>query len=661
MTVGSRLRDLPLRYQCMLVFSFFAVATTAISSITLTTLAARREVSALQDKSRQYARQLQGQLRPVIAFDDRLTARELFESLAVDGDVDGLGIYDAVGVEIAGQGIRPRELPALLTPLQTDPGHVITIAPVKAREGREGRVFVSLASAAVERQNTHAIWIAIAQAVAIVLTALLLAANLSRRFARRLMVIADAAQHMASGPGTTVRLDDRARDEIGSLARTFNAMVCDLNRLAENHERMVRTERERLERLVVERTQDLERGREVFRLIAESTRAIPFTLDAIRGCFTYIGVQACNEWDLPEAYWYQPGALDAAFPRPEHDQLRDRIRDCRGGPFEFEACVKRQGRPLLEYRWMGTCEISSSGVVLRGLMQDVTELRRLERELAAAQKLESVGRLAAGIAHEINTPVQFVSDNVEFLRIALAELATICGAYRQLQRAVAEGGDVVQAAAAARAAELAADLDFILQNAPLSLASAMDGLGRIATIVRSIKTFAHPDQGQKIPADLNLAIQSTIVMAHNEYKYVAELDTEYGDLPMVCCYIGEINQVVLNLLVNAAHAIGDTVNDGGMKGRISVRTRLDGGEVEISIADNGNGIPESARSKIFEPFFTTKEVGRGTGQGLAIARSVIVGKHRGALWFETETGRGTTFFIRLPVQQERADAAGLAA
>jgi signal transduction histidine kinase len=164
-----------------------------------------------------------------------------------------------------------------------------------------------------------------------------------------------------------------------------------------------------------------------------------------------------------------------------------------------------------------------------------------------------------------------------------------------------------------------------------------------------MKEFAHPDEAQKTSADLNQAIQSTLVVASNEYKYVAELDTDFGELPPVQCYLGEINQVVLNLLVNASHAISDVVKDTGSLGKLMVRTRLDGNEVEISIGDTGTGIPEAARDKIFDPFFTTKEVGVGTGQGLAIARSVVVNKHGGTLRFETECGKGTTFFIRLPI------------
>ena len=288
--------------------------------------------------------------------------------------------------------------------------------------------------------------------------------------------------------------------------------------------------------------------------------------------------------------------------------------------------------------------------------QDVTQRRTLERELAQAQKLESVGQLAAGVAHEINTPVQFVSDNVQFVRTSLPDIVAVINAYRNLQQAVQSGGDVAAAAHLAAEAEKAADLDYVLENATPAIDSSMEGLARIATIVRSMKEFAHPDQAEKIHADLNRAIRSTLVVASNEYKYVAEIDAEFGELPPVPCYLGEINQVILNLLVNASHAISDAVKDTGGRGKITVRTRLDGDAVEISIADTGTGIPDAARNKVFDPFFTTKGVGRGTGQGLAIARSVIVNKHGGTLRFTTECGVGTTFYVRLPVDAATAAA-----
>jgi two-component system NtrC family sensor kinase len=253
------------------------------------------------------------------------------------------------------------------------------------------------------------------------------------------------------------------------------------------------------------------------------------------------------------------------------------------------------------------------------------------------------------VAHEINTPVQFVSDSVHFVREAMDDLSQIVDKYRELRTATENGKDVAAAAKAAEEAEDDADLDYILENAPVALDRARDGLGRVAAIVRSMKEFAHPDRKEMAQSDLNQAIQSTLVIASNEYKYVAEVETDFAEIPLVNCYAGEINQVVLNLIVNAAHAIGDVVKGAGGKGKIKVTTRTLGDQVEISIGDTGKGIPVEVRSRIFDPFFTTKEVGRGTGQGLAIARTVVVDKHGGTLHFETEIGQGTTFYIRLPI------------
>jgi PAS domain S-box-containing protein len=282
-------------------------------------------------------------------------------------------------------------------------------------------------------------------------------------------------------------------------------------------------------------------------------------------------------------------------------------------------------------------------------IRDITERKKLELELRQAQKLESVGRLAAGVAHEINTPVQFVNDNVHFLRDGINDFAQVLGKYRSLHDAVVTGGAAADAALDAKQAEHEADLDYLLENMPSAVDRSLEGLQRVATIVRSMKEFAHPDRKEMSSVDLNQAIQSTLVIAKNEYKYVAVVDTEFDELPRVTCHVGDVNQVILNIIVNAAHAIGDVVAGSGDRGRITVRTRHDGEWVEIRIGDTGGGIAEAVRDRIFDPFFTTKDVGKGTGQGLAISRSVITEKHGGTLTFETELGVGTTFIVRLPI------------
>ena len=291
---------------------------------------------------------------------------------------------------------------------------------------------------------------------------------------------------------------------------------------------------------------------------------------------------------------------------------------------------------------------------LLAVKEDITERRALESELRQAQKLEGIGQLAAGIAHEINTPIQFVADNLTFLNDAWSAMVGIVDRY---SAACSESESSMPCESAAGLAEAAQgiDLDFIREEAPRAIAQSLDGTRRVATIVRAMKEFSHPDYADKAPANLNEAIASTITVARNEWKYVAEVETDFDPaLPPVLCYRGDINQVVLNLLVNAAHAIGDRGTQE-VKGRITVRTRVRGRYAEISVTDTGVGIPERIRDRIFEPFFTTREVGSGTGQGLALAHAVIVKKHQGRIWFETETGKGTAFFVHLPIDGAQSE------
>lgn len=297
----------------------------------------------------------------------------------------------------------------------------------------------------------------------------------------------------------------------------------------------------------------------------------------------------------------------------------------------------------------------TSGYLILGT--DVTERKFLESQLAQAQKLESIGQLAAGIAHEINTPTQYVGDNIRFLRDAFADLRTLLDAYGQLIGAARVGSVSPEAIARIESAVEEADLEYLCEEVPKAIEQSLEGVNRVATIVRAMKEFSHPGVEEKTATDLNRAIDSTITVARNEWKYVADVVTDFDpDLPLVPCLAGEFNQVILNIIINAAHAIAEVVGEGGdKKGTITVSTRRDGEWVEVRIRDTGTGIPEEHRAKVFDPFFTTKEVGKGTGQGLAIAHSVIVRKHGGSIRFETEPGKGTTFIIRLPVKAESSE------
>ncbi len=287
------------------------------------------------------------------------------------------------------------------------------------------------------------------------------------------------------------------------------------------------------------------------------------------------------------------------------------------------------------------------------LIDEMRERERVVIELQLAQKLESVGRLAAGIAHEINTPIQYVGDSMYFLRSAYEDLDKLIddwsGVIAELPAGPTQGALRVQMAEIHKRR----DIDFLRAEIPKSFARTFDGVERVTNIVKAMKEFAHPDENEQSPADLNHAIGTTLLVASNEYKYLANVRTQFADLPPVVCNISELNQVFLNLIVNAAHAIQDSGKDQ-TTGEIRITTALADDTVVVTIGDNGCGVPAENLSKLYDPFFTTKEVGRGTGQGLAIAHSIVVDKHGGDIGVTSTLGVGTEFALRLPIGGRRA-------
>ncbi|MCB1020201.1 MAG: PAS domain S-box protein [Acidobacteria bacterium] len=339
-----------------------------------------------------------------------------------------------------------------------------------------------------------------------------------------------------------------------------------------------------------------------------------------------------------------PGALpdcEADHPALRTSQGRETIARRRDGaefPVEFTA---------VDYQPAGQrlCSL---------LVRDISRRKQSEQQLRQAQKLESIGQLAAGIAHEINTPTQYLSDNIRFLQDSFGELCELVALQRAL---LAEAALPPEIAERHDKACSAADLDFLLEEAPRSIQESLEGLGRISTIVRSLKEFSHPDGEEMTSADLNRALSTTITVARPEWKYVAEIETDFDDdLPPVRCHLGDINQVFLNLIVNAAQAIGGGESIG-RKGVIRLSTRRDDDFAEVRVEDNGPGIPPEILDRIFDPFFTTKDVGVGTGQGLAIAHRIIGARHGGSIRVESEPGEGATFIVRLPLAGVEAPAA----
>ncbi len=410
-----------------------------------------------------------------------------------------------------------------------------------------------------------------------------------------------------------------------------------------------------IEKKVEHRTRALAEAKDRFRALVENIEAVPFEYVISTRELAYIAPQA-------ERILHVPLEGDVLFGGAMHPddamRVRTTLEALSGGMLKaagFDYRVIDPNRQTVHLRVVASAKTHDR---VHGVAIDITKQTNLEHELRHAQKLESVGRLAAGVAHEINTPIQFVNDSVRFLQTAVEDVMLVVGKH---QRAAIEqlSGDRGETALAREAneAEAAIDLPFLQTAMPEAIGRAVQGIERVAAIVRSIKAFSHPDQPEMTPADLNSAIESTLTVASSEYRYIADIETTFADLPEIECHIGEINQVVLNLVVNASHAIAASNLNTAQRGTIKIATRIVDECVEIAITDSGTGIPAEIRDRIFDPFFTTKEVGVGTGQGLAIAHSIVVDKHHGKLTFDSVMGKGTTFFVTLPIQQHVREAA----
>ena len=310
-----------------------------------------------------------------------------------------------------------------------------------------------------------------------------------------------------------------------------------------------------------------------------------------------------------------------------------------------EHWVRDNSQPVHDENW---------DVVWHGVLLDITELKNIEDELRHSQKMESVGQLAAGIAHEINTPTQFVSDNIVFLDDAyrdLSEVIDFCSDLAQ-GKIVIEDMTVLQQQLNEKLED--ADVEFLREEIPQAISQTREGLERVTRIVRAMKEFSHPSSALKTSIDINHVIDNAVTIARNEWKYVSTLELDLSnDMPLVLADAQLLGQVVLNMIVNAAHAIEALPGrDPETKGLITIKTSHDADRVMIKITDTGAGMSEKIRNRIFEPFFTTKEVGKGSGQGLAIAYSAVVDQHGGTIDVQSEPGKGTTFTIVLPLDQD---------
>ncbi|MCW8334841.1 MHYT domain-containing protein [Vibrio paucivorans] len=319
--------------------------------------------------------------------------------------------------------------------------------------------------------------------------------------------------------------------------------------------------------------------------------------------------------------------------------------------------IKHNGNSFPIEVSLSTMSLQHDGKTLFNcVVRDISARLELEQQLRQSQKLESMGQLAAGIAHEINTPTQYVSDNTVFLKDAFQSCLTAISAIKTLsEQSTKEPSDNYPQEIIGIIEEN--DLDFVAEEIPLALDQSLEGLQRISKIVRAMKSFSHSSNHEMQQVDIAEAIESTVTIARSEWRYVAKVETDFdSSLPSIPCYRDEFNQVILNFIINAAHAIEEKFSDSDTLGLIKVTTSSDGEYAIIAIEDNGTGIPDKIVNRIFDPFFTTKDVGKGTGQGLNLAYSCIVELHGGLIQTDTTPGEGTTFTIKLPLNNQSAQS-----
>jgi len=425
----------------------------------------------------------------------------------------------------------------------------------------------------------------------------------------------------------------------------------DMRTLAQR-EAYAEQHRSHVEMEVVNRTRELEASGERYRSLLENTSALPWELNPQDGRIAYAAPRIAELAGVSHES-VAPGQSFLALLHPDDQNafqsyLLEAVTHRGSFPDSIDIRMVTHNRSTVYLRSFvaGNTGDIGSGTV-SGISLDVTKQKRMELDLLQAQKLESIGHLAAGIAHEINTPTQFIGDNVRFVSSSVMDL------FGRLDEAIARS----KSSPALVPADIVRpftddDTSYLREEMPRALSQTMEGVDRIAAIVGAMKDFSHPGL-EKIPCDLNRAIMSTITVARNEWKYVAEVQTHFdATLPLVSVMPSAFNQVILNLLVNAAQAIAASKHrQPEEKGLIEISTRRQDKSVQICIQDSGCGIPADIQTLIFDPFFTTKEVGKGTGQGLAISRDVIVNKHGGSIDLKSTTDVGTTFVIELPLDR----------
>jgi signal transduction histidine kinase len=487
----------------------------------------------------------------------------------------------------------------------------------------------------------------------VVLVSVLLAVTVGRGITRSVLALASVAERVREQKDFSLRVVKTSQDEFGALTDAFNEMLSGI----EMRDEQLRSYREHLEELVTSRTAALSKRNEDMRLVldtveqglatlnkngqlsAERSRAFDSFFGPVNEGSPYFSQISGDNAELASRLELDWSRLTNRA-EPLEQVLPEVNRRIQVGERHFALAYK----PILQ-----NAEVTGALLTVSDMTSEIADTaarERLEKELQLAQKLEGIGQLAAGVAHEINTPMQYVGDNINFL----------ARAFEKLGEHLADVGLALSSDAQPSLHDVREQLErskarlklkFLLESAPKALRDSKAGIEHVSNIVRAMKSFAHVDQDEKTTSDINQAIRDTLMVAQNEYKSVAVVATDLGEIPEVVCFPGRLNQVLLNLVVNAAHAVAEAKRESG--GKIEVRSRAEDGVVAVTVSDNGVGIPSHIQRRVFDPFFTTKPVGKGTGQGLSLARSIVVDAHGGTLSFETEPGLGTAFTIRLPV------------
>lgn len=638
--------SLSLRWKVFtLVTALIVVPVTILVAIFAQSLVGVLRESNIQ-KARSIGKIAAAHVASAIALDDVDTAREAFASIKEDPDLVGFDLYRSDGtLFFSGHPDDAAAMPRVAG-IVFDPQYVEVSSAIITKAGPRGVLRLAFATsgmhAAVHEVRMSALYVALA-ALALGISAGGFAAA---KFGRRVARVKERAEEIARGHFSMTPLDDRSGDEIGQMARAFQRMVGNV------------------EAEVRKRTLELEESREQFRKLLESTHAVPWQYDLALRRFTYLGPRAADLFGEPLDTLYDTPVWTSHLDNSTLTRLGNAMRRAwnTGQDGEFEFYFERRDGRQVTLRSVFSVSKDDGAEVLLGFMLDVTRQHELELELRQAQKLESVGRLAAGVAHEINTPLQFVTSSLHFIRDAYQDTRKLLELHREFRATAADGRSSSGGAADGQSSGIAAlveaeedlDLAYLDDNVPKALERVTEGLGRVTTIVRAMNEFAHPDQGERTVVDLTDALKATLAISRNEYKDVAEIVTQFGEIPRIHCQLGDLNQAFLNIIVNASHAVADKLARTGERGTITVATECRDKDVVVTIEDTGDGIPEAVRTRIFDPFFTTKEPGRGTGQGLAIARAVVVDKHGGSLNFTTQVGFGTKFEIRLPIDSPAA-------